>query len=46
MQNTLELFWFTIDSSGLPHEGVQFFFMTSVVFLFVLLTVQNYIKGL
>ena len=26
MQNTLELFWFTIDSSGLPHEGVQFFF--------------------
>ena len=26
MQNTLELFWFTTDSSGLPHEGFQFFF--------------------
>ena len=26
MLNTLKLFWFTIDSSVLLNEGVQFFF--------------------
>ena len=36
---TLQLFWFTIDSSVLLNEGVQFFFNDICHFLFVLLIV-------
>ena len=46
MLNTLKRFWFTIDSSVLLNERVQFFFHDTVIFLFVLLIVENYIKRL
>ena len=38
--NTLKLFWFTVDSSGILNEGVQLFFHDICHFLFVLLIVN------
>ena len=35
MLNTLKLFWFTIDSSVLLNEGVQFFFHDIISHFFV-----------
>ena len=39
MLYTLKLFWFTVDSSVPLNEGIQFFFMTSAIVLFLLLIV-------